>query len=49
MSWVGFKEVKWAQTQNFNDVQHRNGQGREGHINFSQEIELKREQREDLE
>jgi hypothetical protein len=26
MSQVGFKEVKWAQTQNLNDVQHRTGQ-----------------------
>jgi hypothetical protein len=26
MSWVGFGEVKWAQTQNLNDVQHKTGQ-----------------------
>jgi hypothetical protein len=36
-----------VQTQNLNDVQHKdwigNVQGSEGHINFSQEIELKRE------
>jgi hypothetical protein len=52
MSRVGFKGGQWEKTQNLNDVQHRdwngNVQGSEGHINFSREIELKREKREDL-
>jgi hypothetical protein len=37
-------ESEWCSTQDWTG----NAQGREGHINFGQEIELKREQREDL-
>jgi hypothetical protein len=47
MSQVGLKRVKWAQTQNLNDVQHITVQEMYREVrattNFSQEIELKKE------